>query len=765
MSELLSLLQFYGVQTVDVATWDAFVDANKSALTRAPDALNDTVRVDTTALRAVGASVTRFFKAAAPAERPYALLLRRIARAFALDLVVVPWATVLGNLRHAVQTLSASRREGPLLLYADRRSPAAMWATMFAWPYLRHRVAAVLTSAPPTDMAMRIGEHAATLVYCDLAVYTGQDPTAQLVLAAQQRWPTVVCCGMLTPDAAAALGMEAAAPCRVTQGMPPLAEVVATVHRGAGVQPALAWWRRYRAAPATTPIPLASPLAPLLFSQFAAYADRRLILCEHALPAASGSVGLLPMALTAPMRLTSATTFVYERSAVRVGHQPDTRPFYEKHAWALVPAAPPAEHMAPPQVAPAQPDPLTPWPDEPPAPEAPPLTPPPPDVDTSLEPSPPEVDTSLEPDWPPPVFDDEDWPGPPPEDYFWDACVVHPDKQAQWQCSACSASVGTTAARYCAPACQALHWTEGGHRHMCSLHAMLLGVRVSDEQLAFPRYPPPDAERLEFPLDAAAALKYPGLRLTYLPRFIERGADGLYQRIREGLMAMPFVPAIHAPYNQPTRVKYAWFTRTGADTTRQWVFKYSGSHQNPMVPRVPPDWLEELFVRVNEAAGPDEYNAVLINFYEQGEDQLGFHSDAHAWYGATFDVPGFSMGATRPLFFRSKAAAATDEVVLAPSDGSLYVMRGADTQRLWLHGVPKMSQKDMNAFASGAERWRFSFTFRRILPALAQQHAVVITETMQRFMAQADALAVIPSQVLTSAAGGGRKRQKKLTGV
>lgn len=97
------------------------------------------------------------------------------------------------------------------------------------------------------------------------------------------------------------------------------------------------------------------------------------------------------------------------------------------------------------------------------------------------------------------------------------------------------------------------------------------------------------------------------------------------------------------------------------------------------------------------------FNSVLANLYRDGEDSMGWHSDAERELGPEPVIASVSFGAARPFRFRSRATKrVAAEILLA--HGSVLVMRGA-TQASYQHDLPK-------ARGAGA---RINLTFRTIV--------------------------------------------------
>jgi alkylated DNA repair dioxygenase AlkB len=104
-----------------------------------------------------------------------------------------------------------------------------------------------------------------------------------------------------------------------------------------------------------------------------------------------------------------------------------------------------------------------------------------------------------------------------------------------------------------------------------------------------------------------------------------------------------------------------------------------------------------------EAATGCRFNSVLLNYYRDGRDSMGMHSDDEPELGAEPAIASVSFGATRTFILRHKRSKRT--VKLELDDGSLLFMSGA-MQKNWLHGINKTA-RTQNA--------RVNLTFRQIL--------------------------------------------------
>ncbi|HYE38825.1 MAG TPA: alpha-ketoglutarate-dependent dioxygenase AlkB [Ramlibacter sp.] len=104
-----------------------------------------------------------------------------------------------------------------------------------------------------------------------------------------------------------------------------------------------------------------------------------------------------------------------------------------------------------------------------------------------------------------------------------------------------------------------------------------------------------------------------------------------------------------------------------------------------------------------EAASGAHFNSVLLNYYRNGRDSMGMHSDDEPELGPAPVIASVSFGEERHFILRHRTLRETRKFLLA--SGSLLVMRGA-TQQHWLHGINK-SARTMGP--------RLNLTFRNIL--------------------------------------------------
>ncbi len=93
-------------------------------------------------------------------------------------------------------------------------------------------------------------------------------------------------------------------------------------------------------------------------------------------------------------------------------------------------------------------------------------------------------------------------------------------------------------------------------------------------------------------------------------------------------------------------------------------------------------------------------NSCLINYYRNGNDYIGWHSDDEQKSYITNPIYSVSLGDERIFQLRKKETGAIVEIKL--SNGSLLVMYGEELQLKYQHRVPK----------SKSDRARINLTFR-----------------------------------------------------
>ena len=140
---------------------------------------------------------------------------------------------------------------------------------------------------------------------------------------------------------------------------------------------------------------------------------------------------------------------------------------------------------------------------------------------------------------------------------------------------------------------------------------------------------------------------------------------------------------LKAPWKQETSSFGRPFPRLTAYHADPGVtYRYSGvEHQAAPWP----DFLLAVRRRVEEAAQAP-FNSLLLNFYRDGSDSIGYHTDAEPELGANPIVPSVSLGSTRRFLLKHWVSGET--LTFDLTHGSLLIMAGT-TQHHWRHAVPK----------------------------------------------------------------------------
>ncbi len=142
-----------------------------------------------------------------------------------------------------------------------------------------------------------------------------------------------------------------------------------------------------------------------------------------------------------------------------------------------------------------------------------------------------------------------------------------------------------------------------------------------------------------------------------------------------------------------TRRKVAWVGEP------ECTYTYSGVKRNPQA------WTPELLSMKTrlEKLTQSEFNSCLLNFYHDGADGMGWHSDDEKELDTKSPIASLSLGSTRKFTFRHKINKSTISIFL--EDGSALIMN-APTQQFWQHALLKTKT---------VHTPRINLTFRKII--------------------------------------------------
>jgi len=105
-----------------------------------------------------------------------------------------------------------------------------------------------------------------------------------------------------------------------------------------------------------------------------------------------------------------------------------------------------------------------------------------------------------------------------------------------------------------------------------------------------------------------------------------------------------------------------------------------------------------------ESKTNERFNSVLINYYRDGQDCNGWHSDDELELDPNPIIASLSLGDRRDFKLRHKTNKNLSHA-LRLEHGSLLMMRGT-TQQCWQHQIPKRAKANA----------RLNLTFRTIKP-------------------------------------------------
>ncbi len=182
-------------------------------------------------------------------------------------------------------------------------------------------------------------------------------------------------------------------------------------------------------------------------------------------------------------------------------------------------------------------------------------------------------------------------------------------------------------------------------------------------------------------------------KVSFAPQFLDpQEAEGFFSLLLRSLRWRQDHIKLYGKSVKIPRLQ-AWYGDPKA------TYRYSGldMHPNP--------WTESLLTLKKrcEAVCGTTFNSVLANYYRNGQDSMGWHSDDEPELGEKPIIASLSLGESRDFDFRHKQTKETHRIALG--NGSLLVMAGA-TQQHWQHGISKRKRP---------LHGRINLTFRTIL--------------------------------------------------
>lgn len=179
----------------------------------------------------------------------------------------------------------------------------------------------------------------------------------------------------------------------------------------------------------------------------------------------------------------------------------------------------------------------------------------------------------------------------------------------------------------------------------------------------------------------------------YIPQWLnENESQRAFQALQSELnWKSPQIRMFGKWVNQPRLVDWQ------GDTS--YAYRYSGQTM------VAEPWhraAEAIRQRLEQTTGT-RFNAVLINYYRNGQDSMGWHSDDEPELGPNPIIASVSLGAERDFFVREMKNPA-EKFKIRLGNGSLFWMKEG-FQEHYMHALPK------RALAAP----RINLTFRYII--------------------------------------------------
>jgi alkylated DNA repair dioxygenase AlkB len=194
--------------------------------------------------------------------------------------------------------------------------------------------------------------------------------------------------------------------------------------------------------------------------------------------------------------------------------------------------------------------------------------------------------------------------------------------------------------------------------------------------------------------DRLEKIPMPDAEVYYLNELaLESDRDAILRRLIAGVpWRQESIVVWNKLYAQPRLI--AWYGDSDS------YYTYSGIRLAP-IPWT--DLLLDIKKRI-ELVAAENFNSVLLNYYRDHRDSMGFHSDDEAELGARPVIASLSLGEERTFILKHRFNKTAKSVRLRLAPGSLLLMKG-ETQRNWKHGIAKETRP------CGP---RVNLTFRRI---------------------------------------------------
>ena len=172
----------------------------------------------------------------------------------------------------------------------------------------------------------------------------------------------------------------------------------------------------------------------------------------------------------------------------------------------------------------------------------------------------------------------------------------------------------------------------------------------------------------------------PNATLIYYPNFFSKpSADQLLEQLKT-----------HIPWQQDN------ITIFGKTHPQPRLTSLFGNDAKPYsysnITMQPNEWnllLLQIKNKVEEVC-EEKFTTVLLNYYRDGKDSMGWHSDNEKELGINPIIASVTFGAER-MFHLKHNTIAEQKLKINLQHGSLLIMKG-ETQHFWKHQMPKTSR-------------------------------------------------------------------------
>ena len=165
--------------------------------------------------------------------------------------------------------------------------------------------------------------------------------------------------------------------------------------------------------------------------------------------------------------------------------------------------------------------------------------------------------------------------------------------------------------------------------------------------------------------------------------------------LKKFISKLPWESMIIKMFGKDTKIPrlQCWIGDKGCE------YRYSGKQLNRQI------WSQDLIMirkKIYKELKID-FNSVLANYYRDGKDSMGWHSDDEKELGPNPTIASISFGSERDLVFRNKI---TKETLAIPQTNGCLILIDGETQRNWQHSIKK-TRKVIGP--------RINLTFRNII--------------------------------------------------